>query len=86
MAILEVSERRRAFPFEAKIDLGNGAGLFSAYARVNPDRTVTVLNFEPPLGFVEKTYDASLARVQLSTELRDIRWKWLYQHVYGSDS
>lgn len=86
MANLEVSERRRAFPFEAHVDHGNGSGSFSAYARVNPDRTVTVLDFEPPTGFVEKTYDASFVRVQLSTELRDIRWKWLYEHVYGSGS
>lgn len=82
MADLNASTRRREFPFEAYVNHGNGAKSFSAYARVNADRTVTVLTFEPPAGFVENTFAEEMVRVKLSAESRNARWTLLYEQVY----
>lgn len=83
MAKIELSAERRKWPYEAYVVCADGSRLFSAYARPNPDGTISVATFEPPEGFIETSYPAEQVTIRLSVELRKLRWLILYAEVYG---
>lgn len=77
------SPERSNWPYNAWVDLGDGRRAFFGSARANPDGTVTVVSFEPPEGFVEKTFPGTSTRLAVAPDFLGQQWLSLYRAVYG---
>lgn len=78
-----LSDERLNWPLEATVRYPDGRIEFSAFARENPDGSVTVRYWEPE-GDIEKTYPPGQVTTRLAAELEAARWYVLYEQVYGT--
>jgi hypothetical protein len=70
----------KLWPFEAIVDLGEGATSFHQYARDNGDGTVTVIEFHK--GFGEVVYSREIVNLSERPSEKAERWYALYNKTY----
>lgn len=73
----------KLWPFEARITREDGSE-YCQSARDNQDGTVTVLTFNPPEGWVERTLPIKNVELRERPSAKAQRWRDLFEEVYGS--